>query len=507
MKPFVNYIIEAGLSLGVFTLVYWFILRQETRFKATRIYLLLALLFSTLLPFLSIKLNFFNELYSIVRQEQNTEIGTNLLGTVTVFASGIPSRVSNAILTFDYSVIIYRLGAFAALFILLSGIFQLFLRVSKNRVFKLNKARLVVSEKEQSPYSFFNFIFIGKDLTEQENWKSMVHHELEHAKQGHSFDVLFVDFMMIFQWFNPFYWMIRRMVRENHEFLADNGVLSRGAISTGRYKELLLSQAIGGRPVITSNFFNVKTVKKRFKMITKNNHKTQGILKYSLGVVMALALTLLFACEDFDRSLIHSSNASKYIYDGKFMELAQIQEIGIKNLQIVEGDQLDVLLVYSELKDELEEGKYYMAFNADDVAQMKLCSKLDVNSMNNEVDETVVVAYGMEKSANYDEEVFVIVEDMPEFTGGELALRKHIGTYVKYPAEAAVQGIQGKVYVTFVVGSDGVVKKAKIARGVNPLLDAEAIRVVNSLPKWKPGYQSGKPVAVYYTVPINFQLE
>jgi TonB family protein len=269
----------------------------------------------------------------------------------------------------------------------------------------------------------------------------------------------------------------------------------------------LLSQAIGGRPVITSNFFNVKTVKKRFKMITKNNHKTQGILKYSLGVVMALALTLLFACEDFDRSLIHSSNASKYIYDGKFMELAQIQEIGIKNLQIVEGDQLDVLLVYSELKDELEEGKYYMAFNADDVAQMKLCSKLDVNSMNNEVDETVVVAYGMEKSANYDEEVFVIVEDMPEFTGGELALRKHIGTYVKYPAEAAVQGIQGKVYVTFVVGSDGVVKKAKIARGVNPLLDAEAIRVVNSLPKWKPGYQSGKPVAVYYTVPINFQLE
>jgi protein TonB len=104
-------------------------------------------------------------------------------------------------------------------------------------------------------------------------------------------------------------------------------------------------------------------------------------------------------------------------------------------------------------------------------------------------------------------EVFVIVEDMPEFPGGELALRKWIADNVKYPVIAAENGIQGKVYVTFVVGTDGKITNARVARGVDPSLDQEAIRVVNQLPKWKPGMQRGKPVRVSYTVPINFQLQ
>ncbi|MCF8357286.1 MAG: energy transducer TonB [Prolixibacteraceae bacterium] len=106
-----------------------------------------------------------------------------------------------------------------------------------------------------------------------------------------------------------------------------------------------------------------------------------------------------------------------------------------------------------------------------------------------------------------DAEVFVIVEDMPEFPGGELALRKWIANNIKYPVIAAENGIQGKVYVQFVVDRDGSVSNARIARGVDPSLDQEALRVVNNLPKWKPGMQRGKPVRVSYTVPINFQLQ
>ncbi len=104
-------------------------------------------------------------------------------------------------------------------------------------------------------------------------------------------------------------------------------------------------------------------------------------------------------------------------------------------------------------------------------------------------------------------QVFFIVEDMPEFPGGELALRKYIGNAIKYPVIAQENGIQGKVYVTFVVGKDGSISNATIARGVDPSLDKEALRVVNTLPKWKPGKQRGKPVNVSYTVPINFVLQ
>lgn len=106
-----------------------------------------------------------------------------------------------------------------------------------------------------------------------------------------------------------------------------------------------------------------------------------------------------------------------------------------------------------------------------------------------------------------ESEIFVVVEDMPEFPGGETALRSYINKNVQYPVIAAENGIQGKVYVRFVVDKDGSVTNAEIARGIDPSLDQEALRVVRTLPKWKPGKQRGKPVRVSYTVPINFQLQ
>ena len=105
------------------------------------------------------------------------------------------------------------------------------------------------------------------------------------------------------------------------------------------------------------------------------------------------------------------------------------------------------------------------------------------------------------------EVTFFIVEEMPEFPGGEVELRQHIATQVKYPQEAVRDSIQGRVYVTFIVASDGTVKEPKIARGVHPLLDAEAIRVVSGLPVWKPGRQKGEEVNVSYTIPISFVLQ
>ncbi|MCY1722264.1 TonB family protein [Prolixibacteraceae bacterium Z1-6] len=111
-----------------------------------------------------------------------------------------------------------------------------------------------------------------------------------------------------------------------------------------------------------------------------------------------------------------------------------------------------------------------------------------------------------EVTAKKDGDVFFIVEEMPEFPGGDEALRKFIVEKVKYPEEAQKNGIQGKVYVTFVVAEDGSVIRSKIARGVDPSLDKEALRVINSLPIWKPGKQRGQTVKVAYTVPINFAL-
>jgi protein TonB len=105
-----------------------------------------------------------------------------------------------------------------------------------------------------------------------------------------------------------------------------------------------------------------------------------------------------------------------------------------------------------------------------------------------------------------DEEFFMVVENMPEFPGGDLGLMKYIQKNVKYPAIAKEYNITGKVYVSFIVDKKGFVTNVKIVRGVDKNLDAEAMRVVKSLPKYKPGKQRGKSVRVMFTIPINFTL-
>jgi len=112
----------------------------------------------------------------------------------------------------------------------------------------------------------------------------------------------------------------------------------------------------------------------------------------------------------------------------------------------------------------------------------------------------------MEEKDKNEEKIFIVVENKPEFPGGVLALRKYIASSIKYPPIALENGIQGRVFVNFVVDKDGSISNAKITRGVDPSIDNEALRVVMSLPKWEPGRQHGKAVRVSYSIPISFQL-
>jgi len=120
---------------------------------------------------------------------------------------------------------------------------------------------------------------------------------------------------------------------------------------------------------------------------------------------------------------------------------------------------------------------------------------------------STVLCQAQKKENKSNDGVFFIVEEMPEYPGGDEALRNDLAANIKYPDEAKKAGIQGKVYVTFVVDEQGNVTKAKIARGVDPSLDKESLRVVNGLKTWKPGKEKGKAVKVAYTIPINYALD
>lgn len=105
-----------------------------------------------------------------------------------------------------------------------------------------------------------------------------------------------------------------------------------------------------------------------------------------------------------------------------------------------------------------------------------------------------------------EQEIFEVVENMPEFPGGNAALMQYLAKNINYPTIAQENGTQGRVIIQFVVNQDGSIVDAKVARSVDPYLDKEALRVINAMPKWKPGMQRGKPVRVKFTVPVMFRL-
>lgn len=140
----------------------------------------------------------------------------------------------------------------------------------------------------------------------------------------------------------------------------------------------------------------------------------------------------------------------------------------------------------------------------------KEVESVEINTEDDKNQEIVIQApVEVKQDAEEDVDVvFVVVETMPEFPGGQQALFKYLSENVKYPVIAQENGIQGRVICQFVVNKDGAIVEVEVVRsGGDPSLDKEAVRVIKSMPKWKPGKQRGKPVRVKYTVPVNFRLQ
>jgi len=426
----VNFVFESGFSLTIFTLVYVLFLRRETFFLLNRIYLMAAVFFSVLLPFVHITGS--NAMPSVMLDEVTvTAIRyQNLLQTVTVYGNRLSGAIEQTIQSIGLIRLIYLSGTLIFVIVFLYRLAQVTALILNNKSEVKNGIRIVKINRDTTPFSFFRFIFINRNDADNPGMKEMLSHEMEHARQGHSFDVLILELLTIFQWFNPFIWLLKRSVRENHEFLADHGVLKPG-VSSAAYRMLLLNSSFVQQPVIANNF-NYSLVKIRIKMITKIKSSKTAAFKLSMGILVTAALLMIFA---FDKD--------------------------------------------------------------DNILQEK-------KAVNKPVQEAVS---NPQKSTQTNDPVFDEADQMPVFPGGEEALMKFIISEVKYPDDAKKAGIQGKVFVNFIVNKEGNIVHSKITRGVSPSLDKEALRVINKMPQWTPGKNKGEIVSVRYTLPIMFKLQ
>ncbi len=469
MHHAINFVIESGISLSLLSVFYILLLRKETFFRKNRMFLLISVVFSVVLPFLKFRLL---SPQPVMLSEITVTPYRNLIEVVNVYGRDLSGAVVRSISSSSVIIGLYLSGLLFFLGRFLFRVFQVWMLIQRNDVQRSGAYRFVFIRKDFSPFSFLNYIFVNPEMKRAEGFDKMIAHEVEHVKQGHTLDVLILELLTAFQWLNPCMWLLRRSIRENHEFLADQAVLNAG-VSPAYYKKLLLNQVVGIQMKM-ANSFNSSLIKNRIKMITKIRSSKMAQAKFLLGMVVALALILLFACEQKETLELKSEET----------------EIPMQ-LSLVDGKiKIEGSVVELEKVKSMFSGNSGFNVESDSLGNLLLMKK------------TAGIPQTIE-----GEPIFLITEKMPEFPGGEKALREWINRNVNYPPIARDSGIQGKVFITFVVTKDGAIANAEIARGVDPSLDKEALRIINALPQWKPGYQQGKPVHVKYTVPIHFVLQ
>ena len=456
MGIFLVYILKSAACLAVFYLFYKLLMSRDTFHRFNRFALLGLLVLSSLLPLVEVSVEAPAPVHeTMLTLEQLLMLASaDEGGEATVI--GQPDTVG----WIQVMMLVYLAGiAFFALrngwslcrlgVLLLRGRVE---RVSDYLPGKGEKVRLVVHDQAIAPFSWMRYIVISrKDLTE--SGREILIHELAHIRNRHSWDLLLADLCIFVQWFNPAAWLLKRELQNIHEYEADETVLREG-VNAKDYQMLLIKKAVGTRLYSMANSFNHSSLKKRITMMLKEKSSPWARMKYLY--VLPLAALALTAFARPEVSAVADEISSAKVND----LVASVKTNQAETASVAVKDTLTpgAVNVPQEVKDELKGSP-----------------------------------------------VFEVVEQMPEFPDGGMAgLMDYFQKNMRYPAEAKEAGKQGRVTVQFVVNKDGSISGARVLRGVDPLLDAEAIRLVNAMPKWKPGMQQGTPVAVKYTVPVRF---
>jgi TonB family protein len=416
----------------------------------------------------------------------------------------------------------FSLSAILAVFYLL-GMLSLFFRAALSYIkvkFEISNTisshKDVVITRNQQVFTIFPKIFIPQKYTENSDLDSILIHERAHISQFHILDLVLAEITLLLTWFNPFSWLISRMIKENHEHLADRAVLSKG-VKPAHYKALLLNHAMGGQVFRLGHQFNHSLTKKRFDMMKKMKASKKGMLKYLILIPAILAFTLLATATAQNTKTIHGK-----VYLEKEGDVAVGASVVIASSTIgtvvdmdgnftleVEGNP-EIVISFVGYESARKTAKEIMnkpviltrstyEILLDDVYP----DEENAETRKNEEETNTV---NSDKQGG-DQPIFYVVEDMPSFPGGKTELKKYLENNLKYPQKAQEENITGTVYVTFIVGNKGEIQDVRATKSPNDLLKNAAIDVIEKMPDWSPGKQRGKAVKVQVTIPIWFELD
>ncbi|GGH16951.1 M56 family metallopeptidase [Mucilaginibacter phyllosphaerae] len=428
-----HYLLLVNIYLTLFFGFYSLLLRRETFFQLNRIYLIGTAILSFFIPL--IQSDWVKDLF-ITRKVQYTLYGTGAGITDIAPIKDNPLTIGQVL------IVLYAAGV---IFLAARLMLQLILL-----------RQIIKNPAPSASYSFFNKIKVNDGI----DGKDVIHsHELVHARQFHSADVLIIEAVMIINWFNPVVYLYRLAIKHVHEYIADRHTLKAGT-NKAEYALLLLSQTFD-TPAhqLVNPFFNHSLLKKRIMMLQKNRSARIKLIKYGLSAPLFVLMLILSS------ATISNSKAVDAIHD----KAKQVFDAPAKAI-LADTTYKTTIITYDPKTDKLPVAP------ADTVP---------------------------DKNKN---QVFTQVEHVPTFPGGENAFAQYLVSNIKYPADAKKNKVEGRSVITFIVEKDGSLSDLKVVRALGSGTDEEAIRVLKASPKWNPGVQNGKTVRVQYSIPVSFSL-
>ena len=488
---------------------YKLLFRNSNRFQLNRIILLTISVFAFALPFIRINIEgqHFQEMTSFKEEMDVIFYSDAVIEETPVEA--------NTLSVTDIISYIYIIGVVFLLMKFVYNIVKIYKIKAGKKIETIDDVNFIYTNESHIPFSFLKNIYIPKDNLDE----MIIKHEMSHVKNHHSVDVILMEIMIAFQWFNPFIRMIKNELKSNHEFIADSEAI-KDEYEKSNYMMLLLQQCTADDFSTIANNFSFLLTKKRISMITKNQKVKGSVIKVLLTLpVFALLILLNTQCdntkpnEEKQSAVVKADeNAGQLL--GTIVDRFSEKPIAFATV-VLEKDGNDLYYTTSDKNGSykitrINEGAYNVKVSCDGYESVSIravnipVKKLTFQDFwlkKNDADEP-----SSQKAVVSQDSIYRVLEVMPQYPGGPNEMMKYIQENIKYPQSAKDNKIEGRVFVSFVVEKDGSITNAAVMRGIDKECDAEALRVVSSMPKWTPGQQKGEVVRTQFTIPIIYKF-
>ncbi|WP_428665902.1 TonB family protein [Runella sp.] len=508
MESFI-YLLKASAGMVALYTLYWLLLRKHTYFAFNRFYLLTAVLVALAAPF-------------VVLTETAPEalpITEITIEPIAVVSQPTPEPFMT---TEQVLLLVYMLGVIVMLGRLGFRLWQVVQIIRAGERQRAGKYILVRAADESiSSFSFLNYLVVSQKDTESYG-DVVLRHELVHIHQRHSWDLLWLELIHLFWWFNPILIFYKRSLKEVHEFIADELATNGDRLE---YAHTLVGYAFGVSPnVLTNSFFDATQLKNRIAMLTKNRSSRWVLGRYLLAVPVVGILVSFVAARTVEvieqqPEMIVETSGSSMIVKGKIVDKKDKKplpgvEVSINGVELgtTTDSKGDFVLAGVPIKSELLVS--FIGFKTKIIPLTGKDKSTHFVKIELEQGQTLPLSASASNKATTPpktiivdgEEVMQVVDTHPQFPGGLAAMGNYLSKNIKYPEAARRANVEGKVFVSFVVRKDGSISNVEVIKGLGFGCDEEAVRVTEAMPRWKPGMDKGAIVNVKFNLPIRFEL-